>query len=361
MIRVLNIVGGMSCGGAETMIMNLYRNIDRMRIQFDFFLVNTGVSYYEPEIEKLGGRIFVTSKRSQNLFKYCKDLFYTIKKYNYNVVHIHTSHVSSSLIPAVISFMAGARIRICHSHNTQCKPIWLHKIFRPFLNLFLTKRLACGEMAGKWMYGNHKKFEILPLPVDCKKFEFSDSERKRQREELNITNEFVIGHVGRFEYQKNHEYLIDIFADIVGVTENVKLVLIGDGNLKENIRNKIKKLNLEDKIIFTGVIKDVYNKMNAFDCILFPSYYEGFPTVILEAQANGLPCFISDTITKEIKLTDLVYFLPLSNDKELWRRAIFTSMKNETDRKKYNSIIAEKYDVKIVSSRLQRIYENKSI
>lgn len=357
MIRVLNIVGGMSCGGAETMIMNLYRNIDREKVQFDFFLVDTGESYYEPEIESLGGKIFVTSKRSQNLFKYCKDLFFVVKKYKYDIVHIHTAHVSSSLIPAIITFFAGAKVRICHSHNTQCAPIWLHKLLRPVLNLFITTRLACGDMAGKWMYGNHKKFEVLPLPVDCEKFKFSEDKRRKEREKMNITNEFVIGHVGRFEHQKNHDFLIDIFNAIVQKNSNVKLVLIGEGNLKDKIQDKIKNLDLEKNVIFTGVVPDVYNKMNAFDCIIFPSHYEGFPTVILEAQANGLPCLLSDAITPEIRLTNLVHFLPLTENVDKWSNKFFNIMKNHYDRKKYNEIIEEKYDVKNVCNRLKDIYE----
>lgn len=356
MIRILHIIGSMSCGGAETMIMRLYRHIDRTRIQFDFFTPDVGEVYYGEEIKKLGGKVYISAKRSENLQRYCKDLCCLLKSKKYQIIHIHTSHVSSSLIPAMIAFSAGVKIRIAHSHNTYCAPEWQQKLLRPLTNVFFTKRLSCGQKAGDWMYGK-KSFDVFPLPVECEKFKFTRIEREKQRKLLKVENEVVYGHVGRFAYEKNHEFLIHVFFEILKY-ENAKLLLIGSGNKETEIKELVRCLKIEDKVIFLGIVNDVHKKLCAIDKFLLPSLYEGFPTVILEAQANGLPCYLSDTITKDIALTNLVKFIPLAESAENWAKRIIKGSKR-ANCEEYNELIAQKYDVKILSKRLQSIYEKE--
>lgn len=352
--RVLHVVGGLSCGGAETMVMNLYRKIDRNKIQFDFYAIDVGQEYYEEEIAELGGRVFKTVKRSESLIRYCGDLYRLLRTNRYQIIHIHSSHVSSSLFAAVVGWLAGVKVRVCHSHSSYCEPKWQQALLRPVLNLFINERLSCGELAGRWMYGK-RSFQVFPLPVDCKRFLYDEEERAKQREHLKYTDEYVYGHIGRLEYEKNHVFLLDIFYEIQKWDSKARLVLFGDGGKAPELLAKVKALNLDEKVVFMGRISDVYKRINLFDEIIFPSLYEGLPTVILEAQANGIPCFLSDTITKEIQLTDLVKFISLEKGAEAWAEEIIKS-RTKRDRKKYNAIIAKRYDCITVAQQLERFY-----
>ena len=221
-------------------------------------------------------------------------------------------------------------MRICHNHTTahwgEGKKTLLKYILRPFNKLFATDYFACGEKAGRWMYGNRcfnaGRVHVMPNAIDTKKYEFDQDARVRLRNELNIPqNAFVVGHVGRFMYQKNHPFLLQVFKEVLRLRENAFLLLVGEGELQETIRQSTREQGLEDKVIFTGARQDVSKLYSAMDVFCLPSFYEGLPVVALEAQANGLPCVFSDRMTEEILLTSKAVQLAL-DDPERWARTV---------------------------------------
>lgn len=355
-IKVLHIVGALNLGGAETMIMNIFRNIDRNKFQFDFYLSGNIGGFYEEEARELGGRIINVGRRKKHPLKYCIELFKLIQKEKYEVIQIHATDAQDGL-PAVVARIAGAK-RVCmFSHNTAGQSIQRQKIMRKLFMWAVTEPQACSDLAAQWMFGGEAaKAQLIPLPINCEISRYDESVRRDERAAWNIeSTEKVIGHIGRFQTQKNHRFLLDIFAEVVKRDSRYKLVLIGDGNLRDKIDEKIKALGLENAIIKVGQISNASKMMSMFDAFLLPSLYEGFPTVLLEAQANGLPCIASSTITQTIAQTDLIQFLDLELPPEKWADCIISLHKRENE-EMYNRIIAERYDVKKVSALFAEIY-----
>ncbi|WKY46936.1 glycosyltransferase family 1 protein [Eubacteriaceae bacterium ES3] len=320
-VRILHVFGKLNRGGAETMIMNLYREIDRSKIQFDFVIHTEEECDYNLEIESLGGIIHhVPQYTGKNHFKYKKawrDFF--IEHSSYKIIHSHVRSTASI-------YLAMARKRgiytIAHSHNTSSGSgvsSIAKNILQYRLRYIADDLFACSKDAGEWLFGNKCHFHILKNAIDTDKFRFNEEIRQTKRAELNVTDRLVIGHVGRFDPQKNHTFLIDIFKVINLKWENATLVLIGDGGLKNSIEKKVNDLGLEKTVIFTGVRSDVPELLQAVDVFLFPSLFEGLPLTLVEAQAAGLPCVISDTITREIVMKDeLITFVLLEDEPETW-------------------------------------------
>lgn len=252
----------------------------------------------------------------------------------------------------------GVPIRIAHSHNGSyektVKGYILH-IFSRFSKYFSTYNWACSEIAGKYLFGR-KRFEVIYNGIDINKFKFDSELRKNKRNELKIKeNEFVIGHIGRFELQKNHKFIIKLLNELKKENDNIKLLLIGIGKYKKNIEKKVNKLNLEKNVLFLGTRKDVNTLYQAMDCFILPSLYEGLPLVGVEAQINNLYCIFSNTITKELKISEKSYYLNTKNLKE-WKNKI-----NEiqlSNRKELLEIDAKKFDIIEISKRIQERYIN---
>ena len=224
----------------------------------------------------------------------------------------------------------------------------------------VTEPQACSELAAQWMFGKHTgNAKVIPLPIDCELSAYDESIRLQERSKWNIkSDEKVIGHIGRFQTQKNHTFLLDIFAEVLKLDQTYKLVLVGDGILRAEIDEKIKKLGLQNHVIQVGQISGASKLMSMFDLFLLPSLYEGFPTVLLEAQANGLPCIASSTITPTIAQTDLIRFLDLELPPEEWANCI-VSLHERKNMAMYNQIIAERYDIKKVSALFAEIYSER--
>lgn len=320
-IRVLHVLHSMNCGGAETLIMNIFRNIDKEKIVFDF-LVNVDTQmFYEKEIESLGGRIF----RMPFLTKvtpiiYEKNLYRFFKENDYKIVHSHLETTTGIILKQAKK--AGVPIRIAHSHNSRFTregilaiPENMYKAYcRTKVVPSATKLFGCSEKANKWLFGkNADKAEIINNGIDTSACRFNESVRSEVRAELNISDgTTVFGHVGRFNDQKNHLFLIDIFNDYLKKNNNALLLLVGEGDLQNAVREKVKALSISEKVVFLGLRKDVPRLLQAFDCFLLPSKFEGLPLVIVEAQASGLMCFASDTISPMADLSlSLVKFLPI--------------------------------------------------
>ena len=280
-IIVAHIMGKWNGGGVESVVMNYYKNIDRNRIQFHFLCDEDSTDIPYEEIEKLGGKVIVIPPY-QKLFKYQKELYRIFKENNYKIIHSHINALS--VFPLKIAKKAGVPIRIAHSHSTSNKKEWkkniLKMILRPFSKLYANNYFACTEYAGKWLFGKkvveRKELNVINNAIDLKKFEFNENIRGDLRKELGIKEDvLVIGHVGRFMKQKNHDFLIDVFNELIKKNENSILMLIGQGPLLNEMKQKVRDLSIEDKVKFIGQVTNVEKYYNIMDVFLFPSIYEG--------------------------------------------------------------------------------------
>lgn len=347
-------------GGAETMVMNIYKALDYSKIKFDFVVSGTEIGEYEKQINSKVSCVYHISKRSESLYKHLRDLYRVVKSNHYDIVHFHTQNAFLTVLDILMVKLAGVNNVVVHSHNTMDwradGVVKLHKIFRPILNMLTTKKLSCGEDAARYLYGNCKNVEILPLPVNCEEYLFDKNKYLDLRNKYGVTGNKVIAHTGRFSDVKNHTFLIDIFNEYLKIEPNSILFLMGDGELKKEIEDKVRNLNLVNKVVFWGNVSDVNNKLIAADCFVFPSKYEGFPTVVIEAQAAGLPSIISDTITKDIKLTDLISQVSLNSSAKEWADIIYKVCEKDSERSEYNSFIKNKYDISVTVNKLMKIY-----
>ncbi len=320
-IRVLHRVGSLGNAGLEAVVMNYYRNIDKSKVQFDFIAEGTEKQRYDDEILQHGGRVYrIKYNRLLNPIFYLREISKIMKENKYDIVHLHTNS-ASVVMEALIARLHKIPYVIGHSHNTSCKFKLQHYLFKPFLCGLLTDRFACSKLAAEWLYGK-KKATVCNNAIQASKFAFDLETRTTMRKDFALEDKFVIGHIGRFEKQKNHDYLIDIFSQIKQKRMDAFLVLIGDGSLKNDIKNKVAALGLTDSVLFLENRSDVNKLYQMFDVFLFPSLYEGLPVVAVEAQTAGLMCFVSLGITKEVKVTDLIEFLDIDLSPQTWAEKI---------------------------------------
>lgn len=324
-IRVAQVIGMACNGGVEAVIMNYYKYIDKSKVQFDFLVESESKIINKEEIEKMGGRIIIIPSY-KNVFKYMKELKKIFKENKYDIVHSNMNTLSIFSLRAAKK--AGVKVRIAHSHSTSNKKEWkrniLKNILRPFSKVYATHYFACGELAGRYLFGNRTfnkgKVTIVNNAIETERFKFNEEVRKEVRKELNVEDKFVIGHIGRFMTQKNHTFLIDIFNDVSKEREDAVLLLVGEGPLKEEIEQKVKELDLEQKVIFLGVRQDCDKLYQAMDVFVLPSLYEGLPVVGVEAQCSGVKCLFSDKVTKEVSYSSTTDFIKL--DIEKWKNKI---------------------------------------
>lgn len=362
-IRILQNVGSISPGGMEALIMNYYRFIDRSKVQFDFMvrLSEQDSNYYEKEILRLGGKVYRLPIYNANTHKLFLAELYKFFKQNaeYKVIHAHSDITSVFYLLAAKA--AGVPVRIAHSHGTNYDKNWkamIKMLAKPFLNTCCTHRFACGKKAGIWLFGKHNKDKVMIMPnaIDTTLFKYNAAIRNDVRNELGVSNNFVIGNIAKFGEAKNHDFLIEIFHEIVKLKNNAKLVLVGDGELKTKITKKVSNFGLENKVLFLGVRKDIGRIVNALDVFLLPSLYEGLPFVLVEAQAAGLKSFVSDAVPVEAKLIDELYHtIPLAKSAKEWAGIIVNNAqyaRAETGEK----IISKGYDIKANAKWLEQFY-----
>jgi len=324
-IRILHVLGSTNLGGAESRIMDLYRHIDRDKIQFDFLVHSTKEGFFEPEIKQMGGNIYyLPSFRVYNYLKYkkaCRDFF--TEHNEFAMAQGHMTSTASIYLPQ--AKRAGIPITIAHARSAGVDvgiKGFITKLLRKNLYRKCDYMFACSDLAARAVFGD-KRFEegktvFIPNAVDINEFVSNDSIRAQIRKEYGLENKFVIGHVGRFHYAKNHEFLIEIFAELIKQKENAVLFLLGDGPRRAEMETKAKELGIANAVIFAGNKNPVAPFYQAFDAFLFPSRFEGMPGTVVEAQAAGLPCLISDSITKQVKATELVQFLSLQENCKTW-------------------------------------------
>ena len=360
-IRIAQIIGKWVGGGVEAVVMNYYRHIDREKIQFDFICDEDSTNIPYDEIEKLGGRVILCPPY-QKIFKYNKTLKRIFKENKYKIVHSHINTLS--IFPLRIAKKVGIPIRIAHSHSTTNKKEWkknlLKQILRPFSKKYATNYMCCSELAGRWLFGNKAydkgKVYLLNNAIDLEKFTYDEKVRKIKRKELNINDDtLVIGHIGRFVEQKNHKFIIEIFNELYKKNKNYKLILIGQGPLLDEIKQKVRYLGIADSVMFLGQIIDINKYYQAIDLFLFPSLYEGLGMVMIEAQCSGLPCIASTKVPNIAKVSSKVYFLDLKQPIIEWVNKL--NEKINTDRKvELESIIKAGYDIKREVKNLENKY-----
>ncbi len=358
MYRVLQVVTHMNRGGLESMLMNYYRHIDREKLQFDFLTHREYDGDYGEEIKELGGIIYhlpTLNPFSRSYKQALHDFFQTHPEYQ--IIHVHQDCLSGVVLREAAHHKIP--VRIAHSHSSRQDRDWKYPIklfYRHLIPRYATDLLACSEEAGRWMFCA-AEFQILNNAIDAKKYRFSRNTRQFMREKLGIDSDcLVVGHVGRFDAVKNHAKIVDIFKILLDGRKAV-LLLVGDGELKLLIKQKVNKLGLEERVIFTGVRSDVSELMQAMDVFVFPSLYEGLPVTLVEAQAAGLPCLISDHVPTECKLTSAVWRLPLEASSETWAKQAIEAVK-EPRRDTFEEIQAAGYDIDSNTERLQRFYLN---
>ena len=358
-IRILHIVPNMQMGGLETFIMNLYRNIDRNKIQFDFLVHYKERKFFDDEIEKLGGKIYrLTLRDDNNIFKYIIELNKFYKRHpEYKIIHCHMSSIG--FINFMVAKKNGIKNRIAHSHNNLTDKTLKGRIKRIMMlpyKFVSTENFACSKSAGMFLFGK-KKFEVIPNAIEIEKFDYNEDIRKKIRKELKINSDtLVIGHVGRFNVQKNHIFLVEIFEQIVRKYDNSKLVLAGDGELREEIKKIVKTKNIEDKVIFLGNRKDICDIYQAFDLFVFPSLFEGLGITLIEAQISGLKCFTSkNVVAEEAKITENLDYVDLNKNSNQWCELILSKVdyqrKGQVENaKKYN------FDVHVLAQKISDKY-----
>jgi glycosyltransferase involved in cell wall biosynthesis len=349
-IRVLNVVAIMDRGGLETMIMNHYRVIHKDTVQFDFLVHREKKGAYDDEIRSLGGVIFYLPHfnplRIQE-YNNALDRFFE-KNRNYEIIHAHYNALSMWVLRSAKKH--NVRVRIAHSHlafpkfNHQSPFFWYARMK---INNYCNYRFACSKDAAVWLFG--KKYsslvEVFRNAIPAKKFEYDETTRNRIRNELGLKDCFVIGHIGRFNSSKNHEYLIRVFHELYRINNSAYLLLIGDGEKKERIENLAIKIGVKDRIRFLGVRNDVSELLQAMDVFVFPSKFEALPVTLVEAQSSGLRIIASDSITKDITFTNLVTFKSLNLNPVEWAIEIQGIGYDYSRTSTYMSTIEAGYDI----------------
>lgn len=355
-IRILNLFTIMNRGGAETMVMNYYRKIDRTKVQFDFMVHRQERGAYDDEIEAMGGRIFrMCPIFPQNFGKYKKMLKAFFDEHpEYKILHSHMSELGCYAFTEAEKH--GIKVKICHAHNAPVKESMNLKekgqlVFRDYFKkkmLPYTDHLfICGEEAGNWLYGeeNKNRFVMMNNAVDAQQFRFSPAVRDEMRRDMGLEGKFILLNVGRFNPQKNHTFILDIFKEIKAIHGNSVLLLAGNGNLENEIKEKCHTLGLDDSVRFLGLRSDIDRLLQCADIFLFPSLYEGLPVTMVEAQSSGIKCFISDVIPQQCVLTDDVTALSLKESAEYWAKQI-VPLSGGYDRKdRYEDMLRANFDI----------------
>jgi len=364
-IRVLFLSAVMDRGGAEVMIMNYYRNIDRTRVQFDFLVPDIRKGLFDDEILSLGGNIYrLCTPHPRHYFKYRLQARRLFREHP-EIKILHSNIMGQDLFAFMEAKKAHIPIRITHSHISRSKPFpklkgMAIKLMRKAAIKYATEKFACGEEAAKWMFGTTENVTLMNNAIEVEKYIYNPDTARAVREEFTLGDRFVIGHVGRFADLKNHPFLIDIFSEVVKRKSDAMLMLVGaideSNPIYISTKEKVHALGLDDNVIFTGVRSDVNRIMQSFDVFLLPSLREGFPVVMVEAQSSGLKCVISDHVPIESDITGNVEMISLEKDASYWAEHLL-AYNNGYERKDTSEAIKKAgFDIKANAKWLENYY-----
>lgn len=364
MIRILQWGMHGKIGGVETFLFNLYKNIDREKVQFDFLIEHDAEMAFEKEILEMGGRVFrVTYSKRESFIKSYSELdkfFYNHKEIS--GIHMHACFVNYSL-PLRLAKKHGIPIRIFHSQNGDdmyptrsiIKKIYT-EIERKNIIKNATDLFACSEQAGKYAFKDNK-YKWIKNGTQCEKYKYDAVVRNQVRNELKVEDDIkVIGFVGRLQYQKNPLFMLDVFSEYLKINSKSVLLLIGDGVMKEEVENKITRLQISDKVKMLGMRNDLYKLYQAMDLLLFPSLFEGLPVTIVEAQASGLSCLISDAITDKLKASEWVFYYDINKEPKEWADKMNNILLQDNDRIRDYENVKAKFDIKSIAEDMADYY-----
>lgn len=360
-IRVAQVMGFMNGGGVEQVVMNYYRHIDRSLIQFDFIVCEGSEMVPEDEISAFGGCVFTVPAYS-HVVAYGGTLESLYRSQRWPIVHSHLNALS--VFPLRSAKKAGVPVRIAHSHSTSGKGEVAKNVVKSILRTqskrYPTHLMACSRHAGEWLFGEKAEFRVVPNAFEIKNFAFDLSERMRIRSELGIQDgSLVVGHIGRFMTQKNHSFLIEAFSHLLDIEPNALLILVGEGELKEQMEQAVCVDGIENRVLFLGQRSDVASLYQAFDVFAFPSLYEGLGMVLIEAQAAGLPCVASDCVPSEANVSGMIQYLPL-NDSYVWANTLVKAAHSGRLSVDLGSEGFARYDIEWAASKMTSWYEAHS-
>ncbi len=369
MIRVLHILDELNTGGAENIVVSYLSNIDRTNFHWDFVCMNIPGKKngrLEKVIEDFGCNIYKVTKKQKNIFKNWFEIDKIIKNGNYDIVHSHLYEISA--IYLLSARCHGVPVRIAHSHssneNRGLKVDLLRLLLKPLLNSVVTTKCACGIDAGISLWGKKEieKVTIINNAINTSDFKYSDETNKKFRQLLNIKDDtIVLGSVGRLQKQKNSNFLIDIFYEFRKLNSNSVLILVGEGEDEDKVKNNIINKGLTDNVLMLGRRNDVNDILNVFDHFILPSLYEGLPIVSIEAQCNGIKCWISDTITDEMCLSEDIKRIPLSKGPEYWAKLINCSEINSKGKRENSHLLVARsgYEISSEAKKLEIFYKKE--
>ena len=363
MTKVLFITHYLRPNGTENFIMNVYRHIDPTKFHIDFLLYTNEETCHTREVRQNGSIIYVVPGRKESLSGYYLGLkdFFKQHRGEYGAIHFCGGSLTS-IAPLFFAWKYDVPLRIAHSHSSFTFGLHnklLHYLNRIFIHKICTHYLACSDVAGEWFFGKHP-FEIVKNGIDVEDFRYNEAFRNEEREKLNLPPEnLVIGHVGRFSSEKNHEYLINIFNEVRQINDKSILLLAGSGDLLEKTKKKVEHLGLSSYVQFLGQRHDVNKLMQAMDCFVMPSTFEGLPFVLVEAQCAGLPCYVSDKISHDSALLTTTKFLPLTAHAKEWAKEICSQIRTENRHHGANEITRQGYSIYDITNKLQNIYNSE--
>ena len=358
-IRVLQVFAALDSGGVSNFVMNLYRKMDTDQIQFDFAMTAGEKSLYDDEVLSRGGRIFYfdpAEKLTDELRRVLRE------KGPFQVVHSHLFFYSGLALAEAKK--AGVPVRIAHAHNahtgeSRSVPRIAYECgMQLLIRANATHMLGCSDKACRYVFGDKimkdSRATVMPDGIDCDRFAFNPEVREQVRKEYSLDGKFVVGHVGHFNPAKNHEKILSVFAEVCRHRDDAALLLVGDGELEQAVRNRVTELNLTDRVVFAGAHKDVERFYQAMDVFLFPSRYEGFGMAMIEAQCSGLACVASDVVPEETNADGRAVYLPLTDSDDVWAEHLSAS--ETSDRKKTGITVTDKFDMKSVCQQQTKIY-----
>lgn len=345
-----------STGGLTTVMMNYYRAMNKEGLKIDFASTNVPSQSLLDEIHVEGSEYYQLPPRKKIVF-----YFYRLRRLckNYDLLHVH-SNSSTSVLELMAANWAGVKRRIVHNHTSRSQHPWINLLLHPFFLMSYTKAIACSDAAGEWLFGN-KQYQILRNAIKVSCFHYDVSVRQQIRQLLGISDStFLVGHVGKFMDAKNHPFVIAVFAEIHRLIPDSKLLLVGDGPLRGMVETAVKNLHVEDCVILVGLRSDIPQLLQSLDVFMLPSFYEGMPLSVLEAQAAGLPCFISNCITKDVEIGEDVMSLSLQNTPRIWAKYIIDYSKDHTRRerciKNCGLLTVAGYNIEKEADELRKIY-----
>lgn len=356
--KVLTVVTvPMAFDGPTMSTLRYARAMDYSRVQIDYVAINDPPAEIKADILGMGSKLYSIGGRMRNPILYVIKLARIVRRGNYRIVHAHGNSCTLAL-EMLGGLLGGAKVRIAHSENSYCKFITAHRLLRPLFDLLYTDAYACGADAGMWLFRAHP-FSVARISIETERYAFDRAMRIKHRRALGVEDELLIGCVAHFTPHKNHAFLLEIFADYLQINPNARLALVGDGALRHEVEARIEALGIGKNVLLLGVRTDVAELLSAFDVMLLPSLWEGFPNVLVEWQCAGLPALVSDKVTRDAKLTDLVGYLPI-NATASWVESL-TRIHPPADRERISmdaiaTVRKMGYDIKENACGLQRFY-----